>query len=71
MSDNIRKRKENGGVQGPLPLPVPCALRGGPRPGLGNARHGGGDKADYCPPERGLVLGWGGGGFIRSQTFRV
>lgn len=21
----------------------------------------GGDKADYCPPERGLVLGWWGG----------
>lgn len=24
-------------------------------------RHEEGNKADYCPPERSLVLGWGGG----------
>lgn len=29
-SDNIKKRKGNGGVEKPSPLPVPCALRGDP-----------------------------------------
>ena len=29
-SDNIRKRKANGGVERPVLLPVPCALRGDP-----------------------------------------
>lgn len=47
--------------------PSALCLEGGPRAGLGNVKHDGGNKADYCPPERGLVLGQGG---TRSQPLK-
>lgn len=57
---------KRGRREAPAPPSALC-LEGGPRAGLGNARHDGrGNKADYCPPERGLVLGHRG---TRSQPF--
>lgn len=49
-----------GCTETPAPPSALC-LEGGPRAGLGNVRHEEGNKADYCPPERSLVLGRGGG----------
>ncbi|CAB1413103.1 unnamed protein product [Pleuronectes platessa] len=50
-----------GTWRGPCPSQCPVPWGGGHRAGLGNVRHEGGNKADYCPPERVLVLGQGDG----------
>lgn len=56
----ISEREREMGRREASAPPSALCLQGGLRAGLGNARHDGRNKADYCPPERGLVLGQGG-----------
>ena len=63
-----KREREMGTWRGPCPSQCPVPWGGGHRAGLGNVRHEGGNKADYCPPERVLVLGQGG---TRSQPLCV
>lgn len=53
-SDNIRKRKANGGVERPVLLPVPCALRGDPGQVWGMWSMTGGTKPTTVPQREAL-----------------